>query len=310
MCDFRGFFVLKGGVTHVCVSFCAMDISRCVLITLEEHIWESVFPYLFKKREKYNWIVHKPKTDTERSPNDKAEVYLWWSGEGLFSSTPLRSHLKRLKQKQGSEKRAECFKISGKMKTKNILKRLVNSTQTHDWDDSSFICEQLSQYLEAGDLRLKKASKSEVTKKMEVTEQQSELQPNVLQQNEPQPSTSQAKDGEKLGDNKQRVRVTQNLINGLVLKLLTDTSTSVTDATKDIGIVNGKLDILTETFRTEMFKVNSKMDKFGETLDYKLYDPLFDDDCVTETYRAKMSNVNSEMGKLADPLFDSDCCMT
>ncbi len=254
-----------------------MDISRCVLITVEEYIWESVFPYLFKKREKYNWIVHKLKIDTERSPNDKAEVYLWWSGEGLFSSTPLRSHLKRLKQKVG----AECFKISRKMKMKNILKKMVDSAQTHDWDDSSFICKELSQYLEAGVLRLKKASKSKVTKKMdgEVTEQQSELQQNVLQQNEPQPSTSQAKDDEKLEDNKQRVRLTQNQINGLVLKLLTHTSTSVTDATKDIGVVSGKLDILTETFRTEMFKVNSKMDKLAETFDHKLYDPLFDSDC-------------------------------
>ncbi len=258
-----------------------MDISRCVLITVEEHIWESVFPYLLKKREKYNWIVHKLKTDIERSPNDKVEVYIWWSGEGLFSSTPLRSHLKRLKQKAGVKKRAECFKISRKMKTKNILKKMVDSTQTHDWDDSSFICKELSEYLEAGVLRLKKASESKVTKEKdeEVTEQQSELQPSALQQSEPQPSTSQVKDDEKLEDNKQRVRLTQNQINGLVLKLLTHTSTSVTDATKDISVVSGKLDRLTETFRTEMIKVNSKMDKLAETFDHKLYDPLFDSNC-------------------------------
>ncbi len=297
-----------------------MDISRCVLITVEEHIWESVFPYLFKKREKYNWIVHKLRIDTERSPNDKAEVYLWWSGEGLFSSTPLRSHLKRLKQKVEVGKRAECFRISRKMKTKNILKRLVDSFRTHDWDDSSFICKELSQYLEAGVLRLKKASESKVTKKMgaEVTEQQSELQQNVLQQNEPQPSTSLMKDDEKLEDNKQRVRLSQNQINGLVPKLLTPTSGSVTDATKDISVVSGKLDRLTETFRTEMLNVNSKMDKLAETLGYKLYDPLFDSDSVTETYRTKMSDLNSEMDKFAetldhklcDPLFNSDCCMT
>ncbi len=245
-----------------------MDISRCVLITVEEHIWVSVFPYLFKKREKYNWIVHKLKIDTERSPNDKVEVYIWWSGEGLFSSTPLK-------------KRAECFKISRKMKTKNILKKLVDSTQTHDWDDSSFICKELSEYLEAGVLRLKKASESKVTKEMdaEVTEQQSELQPSALQQSEPQPSTSQVKDDEKREDNNQRVRLTQNQINGLVLKLLTHTSSSVTSVTKDISVVSGKLDRLTETFRTEMIKVNSKMDKLAETFDHKLYDPMFDSNC-------------------------------
>ena len=289
---FRGFFVLKGGATYVFISFCTMDISRCVLITAEERIWVSVFPYLFKKREKYNWIVHRLK-DAERSPNDKVEVYIWWSGEGLFSSTPLCSHLKRLKQKDGVKKRAECFKISRKMKTKNILKKLVDSTQTHDWDDSSFICKELSEYLEAGVLRLKKAYESKVTKEMgaEVTEQQSEPQPNTLQQSEPQPntlqqsepqpSTSQAKDDEKREDNNQRVRLSQNQINGLVLKLLTHTSSSVTSVTKDICVVSGKLDRLTETFRSEMIKINSKMDKLAEAFNHKLYDPLFDDNFCT-----------------------------
>ena len=119
---FREFFVLKGGTTYVFVSFCTMNISRCVLITTEEHIWENVFPYLFKKREKYNWIVNRLK-DSEKSPNDKLEVFVWWCGERLFSSTLLRSHLKRLKQKDGVKKRKECFKISRRMKTKNILKK-------------------------------------------------------------------------------------------------------------------------------------------------------------------------------------------
>ncbi len=245
-----------------------MNVSQCVLITTEEHIWESVFPYLFKKREKYNWIVHRLK-DTERSPNDKVGVFVWWSGEGLFSSTPLRSYLKRLKREGEAKKHTECFKISRRMKTKNILKRLVDSAQTHEWDDNnSFICKELSEYLEVGVLRLKKASESEEMT-TEVTEQ-SEFQSNMLQ-NEPQPSTSQVKNDEKQQDNNQRVRLPQNKVNGLVLKLLTHISSDVTSVTRHVGVVSGKLDRLTETFRTEMISINSEIDK----LNHKLCDPMF-----------------------------------
>ena len=173
-----------------------MDLSRCVLITTEEHIWENILPYLFKKREKYNWILNRSK-DSEKFPNDKVEVFVWWSGKAMFSSTLLRSHLKRLKQKDGlnligNKKRKECFKISKRIKTESILKKLIRSAGTHYFDDS-FIGKELSKYLEAGVLRLKKVSESKVTKEpsMEVVEQQSEPQPSTSQQSEPQPSTSQ-----------------------------------------------------------------------------------------------------------------------
>ena len=152
------------------------------------------------------------------------------------------------------------------MKTKNILKKLVDSTQTHDWDDNSFICKELSEYLEAGVLRLKKASESEVTKESSVknTEQQNEPQPSTSQQSEPESSTSQVKDDEKREDNSQRVKLSQNQINGLVLRLLTHMSASVTSVTRDIGVLSGKMDRLTETFRSEMIKVNSKLDMLSE----------------------------------------------
>ena len=254
-----------------------MDISRCVLITVEEHIWVNVFPYLFKKREKYNWIAHKLKIDTERSPKDKVEVYLWWSGEGMFSSTPLRSHLKRLKQKAGVKKCTECFKISRKMRTKNILKKLVGSTQTHGWDDDSFICKELSEYLKVGVLRLKKVSESEATKQssMEVVEQQND--PNVLQQNEQQPCTSQqnksqtntmqvrAENDEKQKDSNPVLKLCQNQINGLILKLLSRVSVNVTNMGKDIAIVNDKTDRITESIAQNFVVLSGKMDKTAET---------------------------------------------
>ena len=267
------------------------------------NIWENIIPYLLKKCLKYNWILNRPK-DLEKSPNNKVEVFVWWAGKAMFSATPLRSYLKRLKQKDGVKKREECFKISKRMKTKSILKKLVDFTETHYWDDS-FIGKELSEYLEAGVLRLKKASESEVTKELsaEVTEQQSEPQASTSQQSEPQPSTSQqsepqastsqqsgsqpstsqvkVKDDEKREDNNQRVKLSQNQINGLILKLLSQACVGVTSVAKDIDVLNSKMDRLTETFRSEMIKVNSKIDRIGEACRV-YYDPNFgitDDFC-------------------------------
>ena len=226
-----------------------MDVSRCVLITTEEHIWVNILPYLFKKREKYNWILKRAK-DSEKSPDDKVEVFVWWSGKAMFSATPLRSHLKRLKQKDGVKKREECFKISKRIKTKNILKKLIDSTETHYWDDS-FIGKELSTYLEAGVLRLKKASESKVTKEpsTEVVEQQSEPQPSTSQQSEPQPSTLQVKvkDDEKHKDNNPLIRLSQTQMNGLILKLLSHVAVSVKSMTQDIAVLTSKIDRVAET---------------------------------------------------------------
>ncbi len=115
------------------------------------------------------------------------------------------------------------------------------------------------QYLKAGILRLKKESK--VTEKMntEVTEQESGPQPSTSQQSDPQSTTSQVKDDEKRGDNKQRVKLSQNQINGLVLRLLSRTASNVTNVTEDIAVVSGKVDRLNETFCTEMTKVNAML---------------------------------------------------
>jgi hypothetical protein len=169
------------------------------------------------------------------------------------------------------------------MKTESILRKLVDSTKTHYWDDG-FIGKELMEYLKAGILRLKKESK--VTEKMntEVTEQESGPfhsfllgpQPSTSQQSDPQPqqseTTSQVKDDEKRKDNKQRVKLSQNQINGLVLKLLSRTASNVTNVTKDITKISqryDKVDRLNETFRTEMTKANAMLrltlDKTTET---------------------------------------------
>ncbi len=247
-----------------------------------------------KRCSKYNWIVNRPK-DSEKS---EVEVFVWWDGKGVFSATPLRSYLKRLKQKNHKE----CFKISKAVKTKSILRKLVDSTKTHYWDDG-FVGKELMEYLKVRILELRKKLKItekteqqkepqsntlKVTEKMEVTEQESGLQSAASQQSDLQPLKvtekmntevveQQNESDTKVG--KKRVRLGQNQINGLVLKLLSRTTSNVTNVSKDITDVSGKVERLNEAFCTEMVKVNSKMDKLAETLNHKLYDPLFDDDC-------------------------------
>ena len=117
------FFTIKRGGDLCLMSFGTMDVSQCVLITAEEHIWKNIAEYFSKRCLKYNWIVNRPK-DLGKSVVD---VYVWWDGRGVFSDTPLRSYLKRLKKKNHKE----CFKISKALKTKSVLRKLVDSTKTH-----------------------------------------------------------------------------------------------------------------------------------------------------------------------------------
>ncbi len=227
---------------------------------------------MLKKREEYNWILNRLK-DSEKLPNDRVGVFVWWSEKTMFSATPLRSYLKRLRKKGGVNKeREEYFQISKSVKTKSILKKLVQSTKTHYWDDS-FVGKELSVYLEAGILRLKKVSESKATKQssMEVVEQQSE--PSALQQNEQQPNTSQQNESQTStlqvkveNDGKQKdsnpvLKLCQNQINGLILKLLSRVSVNVTNMGKDIAIVNGKTDRITESIAQNFVVLSGKMDK-------------------------------------------------
>ncbi len=259
------------------VSFCTMDVSRCVLITAEQQIWKNAEQYLSKRTSEYNWIVNRPK-DSEKP---KVEVSVWWAGKSAFSATPLRSHLKRLKRKNC----VVCFGVSKAVKTKSILRKLVGSAKTHYWDDG-FVGNELMEYLKVGILELGK--KPKVTEKMdtETTEQENGPPspvptPPLSQQSDPQQSEtppSEVKNSEN-PDNKQQVKLSQNQVNGLVLKLLSRTTSNVTSVSKSVTGVSDELKRLSEAFHSEMINVNSKMDKFAEQLYHKLYDPMFDGDC-------------------------------
>ena len=261
-----------------------MDVLRCVLITVDEHIWKNTAQYLSKRTSEYNWVVNRPK-DLEKS---EIEVFVWWASRAVFSATPLRSYLKRLKQKNHKE----CFKISKAVKTRSILKKLINSTKTHYWDNG-FVGNELMEYLKVRILELRE--------RLKVTEQQDEQQSKEVtekmevakQENEPQPSTSQPlkvttktevieqRNKSEITGVKKHPKLAQ-VSGGLILKLLSRTTSNVSSISKNITGVSDELKRLSEAFCAEMGKVNSKMDKFAEQLYHKLYDPMFDGDCKCE----------------------------
>ncbi len=177
------------------------------------------------KKEKYNWILNRLK-NSEKLPNDKVGVFVWWFEKRMFSATPLRSYLKRLKKKE----RKECFRISRSVKTKSLLKKLVESTKTHvhSWDDC-YLSKELSEYLEAGLLRLKKQAQSKTTKQpsMEVVDQQSEPEPSTSQQSE----SLQEEGDVSQEDNNLALSERQMQMSGLILKILTHVSVGVTNMT-------------------------------------------------------------------------------
>jgi hypothetical protein len=107
---------------------------------------------MFKKREKYHWI-----TTTKNEPYKVAThttLYIWWDGNKDFSATPLRSHMKRVKQKiiknnvktEGVKKCVQSFKISRSTPTKRILLDLIQTVKTHNVGGSN-TTQELGEYL-------------------------------------------------------------------------------------------------------------------------------------------------------------------
>ncbi len=253
-----------------------MDVSRCVLITVEQQIWKNAAQYLSKRTSEYNWIVNRPK-DSEKP---KVEVFVWWAGKSVFSATPLRSHLKRLKRRN----REECFGVSKAVKTKSILRKLVGSAKTHYWDDG-FVGNELMEYLKVGILELGKKPKvteqrnePQTNMKMEA---ESESQPNTSHQSDPQPLKEKTEAAKQQNEPKIAARQPKlaQVSCGLILKLLSRTTSNVASISKNVTGVSDELKKLSEGFSAEMINVNSKMDKFAEQLYHKLYDPMFDGDC-------------------------------
>ena len=93
-----------------------MDPSRCVVIELELPAEEQLLKYLSERKSSYNWIL---KEGDGAEP--KVRVCVWWKKEDYkeFSTTPLRSFLKRMKNKSGFTP-----KVSGRISTVEGVRRV------------------------------------------------------------------------------------------------------------------------------------------------------------------------------------------
>jgi hypothetical protein len=124
------------------ISFYIMDFSRCVVVNVSEYVWERILPYMMKKSDKYYWIAtaknepYKPNSDIIHK---HVTLHIWWDGGKHLSATPLRSRIKRVKQRVDksdtmAEDVKECslaFKLSRSRQTKHILNDLVVSIEKH-----------------------------------------------------------------------------------------------------------------------------------------------------------------------------------
>ena len=89
-----------------------MDASRCVVIEFGGASQETLLKYLSKNYDGYNWIV---------TAFSEVRVCIWWTKNVEFSTTPLRSYLKRFKNKMPVD---SYFKISRKMSTQEGIRKV------------------------------------------------------------------------------------------------------------------------------------------------------------------------------------------
>ena len=71
-----------------------MDPCRCVVIELELSVEDRFINYLSTRKDDYNWILRESMEDST-----KVKACVWWRRDKEFFHTPLRSFLKRLKNK-------------------------------------------------------------------------------------------------------------------------------------------------------------------------------------------------------------------
>ena len=91
---------------------------HCVVIELDLVDEERIVRYLYEHVYSYNWILREDKEV------GKVRLCIWWREDDcrLFCATPLRSFLKRLKNKAGYEK----IQISKTLTTKEGVHTLCN----------------------------------------------------------------------------------------------------------------------------------------------------------------------------------------
>ena len=100
-----------------------MELDRYVIVTIKsQRLYLDFLKYVKDKHGKYNWAI-RPLYNNNGF--DDYEAFIWWRYVKSFSASPLRSALKRLKDKY-KDIDGECFTISKAMKTNGILLKFPN----------------------------------------------------------------------------------------------------------------------------------------------------------------------------------------
>ena len=220
-----------------------MDFSRCVVVNVSEYVWERILPYMMRKSKKYCWIT-TTRNELYKSNSDimctYITAYIWWDGNKNFSATPLRSRIKRVKQRiiKNDTIATLYFKLSRSRPTKHFLDDLVRSSGSMG---GSNITLELKKYLTSlmHNTFYLATSIVDFIKKVDSTQKpcQKETQPKVNPPSQkesteqsletPQPSTSQAE-----GENQSKTHMTRGvkkLLGMRMLKLLGHVSRRMKD---------------------------------------------------------------------------------
>ena len=101
-----------------------MDLSRYVIVTIEgPHLYFDFLKYIKNKHQMYSWAVQVLTANDFNYDFDYYKVFIWWKPKKSFSATPLRSALKRLKDKYKDADDIESFRISKALQSNTILQR-------------------------------------------------------------------------------------------------------------------------------------------------------------------------------------------
>ena len=253
-----------------------MSFSRCVVVKVSEYVWERILPYMIKRGGEYWWIattkneLYKPNSSITHK---HVTLHIWWDGCESFSSTPLRSRIKRVRQRVIKNNTLaadikECslaFKLLRSRQTKDFLRELVISIKEQTMGYCNVI-EELKTYLTTlmQNAHYTPAYIATIIQKVKpIKKSQPTLEVSSLQNESNQPSTSQPEEKSETPI----TRGAKKILGMQLLKLMGRVSHGVKDMSEDIrslaqdvGGVNIKLDTILAIYS------NPLESKLGSTL--------------------------------------------
>jgi hypothetical protein len=232
---------------------------------------------MIRKSEKYWWIATIKREPYKRDSeiiHKHITLYIWWDEERNFSATPLRSRIKRVKQRMIKDDKIaddvkECslaFQLSRSRQTKHILSDLVTSISKHSMAYSN-VPPELKTYLRhmmhnmhytPACIATIVTQLNAITQKVEATKKESPGEPmnteddDEDEKDEPsegdkkdKPVTSQGRNGTPLTRGAKRLLGMQMLkMMGRVGHGVKDISTDVQSLIQEVQAVNAKMDAI------------------------------------------------------------------